>query len=98
MWLEMGSPAGLKFIPLPPRSEKPIFVYGTSISKGGCASRPGIAWNFILSGRPELPVVKMSFAGNGRLDEEVTGFWMKLMPEHIPQILKKLDNYPRIIK
>ncbi len=56
---------------------KPIVVYGTSISQGACASRPGMAWPSIVGRQLDRELINMSFAGNGRLDLEVA----KLMGE-----------------
>jgi len=70
-WMEIGIPDGstLKFIP--PSTEKPIVVYGTSIAQGGCASRPGMAWTNILNRQLNTPVVNLGFSGNGRLEKEM---------------------------
>ena len=38
--LEIGVPPGAAFHPIPPRREKPLLFYGTSILHGACASRP----------------------------------------------------------
>lgn len=66
--LEIGVPIGSVFKILPPRLEKPIVVYGTSIAQGACASRPGMAWTNILSRKLDRPVINLGFAGNGRLE------------------------------
>ena len=39
--LEIGVPKGAKFEGLAPRADKPIVFYGTSITHGASASRPG---------------------------------------------------------
>lgn len=49
-------------------SSKPIVIYGTSITQGGCASRPGMGYTSILSRLLSREVVNLGFSGNGRLD------------------------------
>lgn len=71
-WLEVGTAEGATFNVLPPRSMRPIVVYGTSIAQGGCASRPGMAWTAILERELHTPVVNLAFSGNGRLEPAVT--------------------------
>ncbi len=70
-WLEVGTPEGTMFSPLPTRKEKPIVVYGTSIAQGGCASRPGMAWPAIVGRKLDRPLINLGFSGNGRLEKEV---------------------------
>lgn len=69
--LEIGVPAGAKFAGLAPRSEKPIIFYGTSITHGACASRPGMVHTAILGRRFDRPVLNVGFSGNGRMDAAV---------------------------
>lgn len=52
-------------------SEKQIIVYGTSITQGGCATRPGMAYTNILSRRIPLEFINLGFSGNGKGDREV---------------------------
>lgn len=54
-----------------PIREKPVVVYGTSITQGGCASRPGMSYTSILSRRMNREFINLGFSGNGRLDEEI---------------------------
>lgn len=68
-WMEIGVPDSCEFSFLPPSTEKPIVVYGTSIAQGACASRPGMAWTNILQRRLDAPVINLGFSGNGQLDE-----------------------------
>lgn len=51
-----------------PLSEKPIVCYGTSITQGGCASRPGMAYPAIISRILQREVINLGFSGNGRMD------------------------------
>lgn len=49
-------------------SKKPIVFYGTSITQGGCASRPGMAYPSILSRMLNRETINLGFSGNGRMD------------------------------
>lgn len=48
--------------------KKPILFYGTSITQGGCASRPGMAYPNILGRMLDRETINLGFSGNGRLD------------------------------
>lgn len=69
--LEIGVPAGATFEGLPPRAEKPIVFYGTSITHGACASRPGMVHTAILGRRLDRPVLNLGFSGAGTMDAAV---------------------------
>jgi lysophospholipase L1-like esterase len=77
---EIGVPRGSSFIPTPPRTNKPILFYGTSITQGGCASRPGMAFPAILGRRLDRPILNFGFSGNGRMEIEVAKFFAELDP------------------
>ena len=51
--------------------EAPVVVYGTSITQGGCCSRPGMVYTNILSRRLNVPFVNLGFSGSGRSEPEV---------------------------
>ncbi|MEI6714323.1 MAG: SGNH/GDSL hydrolase family protein [Verrucomicrobiota bacterium] len=68
--LEIGVPVGAHFEGLAPRP-KPVVFYGTSITHGACASRPGMVHTAILGRRLDQPVVNLGFSGNGRMDAAV---------------------------
>ena len=76
-FLSIGVPAGSKFESLEPR-QKPIVFYGTSITHGACASRPGMVHTVILGRRFDMPVVNLGFSGNGRMDAEVGDYLTQL--------------------
>ena len=54
-----------------PLEEKPVVWYGTSITQGGCASRPGMAATNIVERELNRVVINLGFSGNGRLDPEI---------------------------
>jgi hypothetical protein len=76
-FLRIGVPKGSKFEELPPR-EKPIVFYGTSITHGASASRPGMVHTAILGRRFDVPVVNLGFSGNGKMDKAVGDFLTKI--------------------
>jgi lysophospholipase L1-like esterase len=69
--LEIGVPKDAAFVPQPPRKDKPIVFYGTSICQGGCASRPGMLYTSILGRRLDRPVINLGFSGNGTMDASI---------------------------
>lgn len=76
--LSVGVPPAAKFEPLAPRPAKPIVFYGTSITQGASASRPGMVHTAILGRRFDLPVVNLGFSGNGRMDAAVGDLLVKI--------------------
>ena len=65
--VEIGVVAGSTISP-PERygNEGRIVVYGNSITQGGCAARPGLAYPNILSRRLNTEFVNLGFSGNGK--------------------------------
>jgi lysophospholipase L1-like esterase len=78
--LEIGVPRGATFTPVAPRADKPVLFYGTSITQGGCASRPGMSFTNILRRRLDRPVLNFGFSGNGKTEVEVARFLVELDP------------------
>ncbi len=70
--LGIGKDATLERAPeYPAARAKPIVFYGTSITQGGCASRPGMVHTAILGRRLGCPVINLGFSGNGRMEPEL---------------------------
>ncbi len=46
--------------------EKPIVYYGSSITQGGCASRPGMSYQAILTRRYNIDHINLGFSGSGK--------------------------------
>ena len=69
--LKIGVPTATSFTPVAPRTDKPLVFYGTSITHGACASRPGMPHPAILGRRLDRPVINLGFSGNGTMDPSV---------------------------
>ena len=73
--LEIGVPEGA--VVGPPRSAgfagPPVVVYGTSITQGASASRPGLAFTAILGRMLGREVINLGFSATGRLDPGMVG-------------------------
>lgn len=77
----LGVEPGAAVRALPPRRsgvEKPVVFYGTSITHGGCASRPGMSFVNIVGRDLDVPVVNLGFSGSGVMELE--------MSEHLARI------------
>lgn len=72
--LEIGVAPGASFTGLAPRPAKPVVFYGTSITHGASASRPGMVHTAIIGRHLDVPVVNLGFSGNGRMDAAVGEF------------------------
>ncbi len=57
--------------PSPYIDKKPIVYYGSSITQGGCASRPGTSYQSIISRRFNVDYVNLGFSGNARAEDEM---------------------------
>lgn len=48
-----------------------LVIYGTSITQGGCASRPGMAYTNILSRKLGIEIINLGFSGSGKGEPEL---------------------------
>ncbi len=62
------------------RLEKTILFYGTSITQGGCASRPGMAFTTIVGRNLDVPIINLGFSGNGKMEMEMEELLAELDP------------------
>ena len=69
--LSIGVPPDARFETIAPRAEPPIVFYGTSITHGASASRPGMPHPAILGRRLDHPVVNLGFTSHGRMDAAI---------------------------
>lgn len=59
--------------------EKPIVYYGSSITQGGCASRPGNAYQSFISRMFDADFVNLGFSGNAKGEDEIAEY-IKSLP------------------
>ena len=52
-------------------TKKPIVFYGTSITQGASAMRPGMAYSNILSRQLNSETINLGFSGNGKMEKEL---------------------------
>ena len=81
--IEIGIPKDKTIaIPKPSAREqcKPIVFYGTSITQGGCASRPGLAAPSIVGRELDVPVINLGFSANGKMEPEMANLIAELDP------------------
>ncbi len=70
--LSIGLDRGAQLLAPPPYATPGrVVCYGTSITHGGCASRPGMAYTNILSRRLDMEFINLGFSGSGRGEPEV---------------------------
>ncbi len=78
--LEVGVPEEAAFRFEPPSKAAPMVIYGTSITQGCCASRPGMSYPAMLGRRLDVPVINLGFSGNGKAEPEVARLLAELDP------------------
>ena len=50
----------------PYKNDKPVVYYGSSITQGGCASRPGMSYQAIVSRAFDYDYINLGFSGNAK--------------------------------
>ncbi len=58
----------------PYRNEKPIVFYGSSITQGAAATRPGLAYTSIVCRRLNADYRNLGFAGSARAEEAIVDY------------------------
>ncbi len=54
--------------------DKPIVYYGSSITHGGCASRPGRSYQSIISREFDCDFINLGFSGVARAEDEMANY------------------------
>ncbi len=62
----------------PYENEKPIVYYGSSITQGGCASRPGNSYQAIISRHFNRDYINLGFSGSARAEKAIYDHIKKL--------------------
>ena len=71
--LSVGVPTGCALEPISDLADSlPILFYGTSITHGASATRPGSAHVQKIGRRLGIPTINLGFSGNGRMEPEVS--------------------------
>lgn len=60
--------------PKPYKYEKPIVYYGSSITQGGCASRPGNSYQAIISRMLNTDHINLGFSGSCRAEQPMLDY------------------------
>lgn len=53
---------------------KPIVYYGSSITQGGCASRPGNAYQAIITRKMDIDHINLGFSGSARGEDSIAEY------------------------
>lgn len=73
--VSFGLEPGSEILPPTPFTiQKPIVFYGSSITQGGCASRPGNTYIHHLSRRLDANVINLGFSGAAKAEEPMNRF------------------------
>lgn len=64
--------------PEPYTYEKPVLFYGSSVTQGGCASRPGNSYQGMISRRLDCDYINLGFSGNGRAEKPMVEYLSSL--------------------
>lgn len=71
-------------------NKKPVVFYGSSITQGGCASRPGNIYQNFLSRALNMDYLCLDFAGNAKGEKKIAGYMAKL---HMCAFVSDYDHY-----
>lgn len=93
----------------PYKYEKPIVFYGSSITQGGCCSRPGNTYEAVVSRRLDTDYINLGFSGSARGEDEIAEYIKDLdmsvfvydydhnapTPEHLSATHERMYNIVR---
>lgn len=88
-------------------NEKPVVFYGSSITQGACASRPGNTYQNVLSRRLNFDYINLGFSGNAKAEPAIIDYLcsldMKVLVfdyDHNASSPEKLreSHYPALVK
>ncbi len=59
---------------IPYKNSEPIVYYGSSITQGGCASRPGMSYPAIISRQFDCDYINLGFSGSAKAEDEIAEY------------------------
>ena len=108
--VQIGVPEDKSLTPAPDwpgGPHKPICFYGTSITQGGCASRPGLSYAAIVERALMRPALNFGFSGNAQAEPELAELLAELDPAvyvldplpNIPdRVTERMETFVRILR
>lgn len=98
--LEVGIPtsSSIKATKQPYSNSKKVVIYGSSITQGASASRPGMAYPSIISRKMGVETFNLGFSGSGKMELEIAEILAKMpadvyvldcVPNPSPQQIKE---------
>ena len=105
--LYVGLQQGAKVeAPTPYTIEKPVVYYGSSITQGGCASRPGNAYQAIITRALDCDHINLGFSGSARgedaMAEHIAGLEMSVYvmdyDHNAPSVEHLLNTHEKMYK
>ena len=92
--------------PSPYKNKKPVVYYGSSITQGGCASRPGMTYQAILSRMLNIDYINLGFSGSAKAEDEIIDYIKNLemsmfvmdYDHNAPTVLHLLNTHEKMFK
>jgi hypothetical protein len=80
--VSVGLNRGAKFLPAPAyKTGKRAITYGSSITQGGCASIPGLAYSNLLCMRLGIDLWNFGFSGNAKGEDAICDYIAQQKPD-----------------
>ncbi|MBP5209998.1 MAG: hypothetical protein J6125_03955 [Clostridia bacterium] len=73
LWIGLDEGAAVEAA-APYRHDLPVVYYGSSITQGACASRPGMAYQSILARERGLDYINLGFSGSAKAEDEMIDY------------------------
>jgi hypothetical protein len=109
--VELGIEPGFSISPgpaYPADGARPIVFYGTSITQGGCASRPGMAYPAIIGRWLDRPTINLGFSGSGKMEIEMaellgevdaSAYVLDCLPNMSPELVtERVGPFVRLLR
>lgn len=88
------------------RYTNPVLYYGSSITQGGCVSRPGNSYQSIISRMLDCDYINLGFSGSARGEDEIVNYMSGLSmsvfvcdyDHNSPTVEHLMDTHERIYK